>query len=64
MASDFTAGLSGTTSVVPNGDTLVGLGWTVPLQFQADPTMPADAGVYVPIPATMTINIDDITFMQ
>lgn len=62
--SDFTPGTSGTTSVVPNGDTIVGMSWTVPLAFQEDPTMPADAGVYVPVPATVTIDIDDITFTQ
>jgi hypothetical protein len=64
MWSDFTPGLSGTTSVVPNGDNIVGMAWNVPLAFQADPTMPADAGVYVPVPETLLINIDDITFIQ
>ena len=62
--SDLTPGLSGTTSVVPNGDNIVGMTWNVPLKFQADPTMPADAGVYVPVPSTLLINIDDITFLQ
>ena len=62
--SDLTPGLSGTTTVVPNGDNIVGMAWNVPLKFQADPTMPADAGVYVPVPETLLINIDDITFIQ
>jgi hypothetical protein len=62
---DFTAGMSGTASVTPNGDNIAGMGWTVPLQFHLDPTVSADAaGPYIPIPATMTINIDDITFIQ
>lgn len=62
--ADFTAGVSGTASVVPNGDNITGFGWTVPLAFQADPTMPADAGVYVPVPEDLRIDIDDITFTQ
>jgi hypothetical protein len=63
--SDFTPGMSGTgTAVTPDGNNISGFGWTLPLQFQADPTKAADAGVYVPVPATMTLNIDDITFMQ
>jgi hypothetical protein len=63
MWSDFTPGLSGTTSVVPNGDNIVGMAWSVPLNFQPDPTQPADAG-YVPVPETLVFNIDDITFVQ
>ena len=62
--SDFTPGVSGTTQVVPNGNNITGFGWSVPLAFQADPTMPADAGVYVPVPESLRIDIDDITFMQ
>ncbi|HVZ85895.1 MAG TPA: hypothetical protein VHG72_02945 [Polyangia bacterium] len=62
--ADFTPGLSGTTSVVPDGSNITGLAWTVPLAFQADPTMPADAGVYVPVPGDLRIDIDDITFTQ
>ena len=61
--SDFTAGMSGTTSVVPNGENIAGMAWNVPLQFQLDPAHP-DGGNYIPVPATMLINIDDITFMQ
>jgi hypothetical protein len=64
MWADFTPGLSGTTSVLPNGDNIVGMAWSVPLAFEADPSQPADAGVYIPVPETLTINIDDITFVQ
>ena len=64
MWADFTPGLSGTTSVVPNGDNIVGMAWSVPLQFEADPTMPADAGVYIPVPLALRLDIDDITFIQ
>ena len=63
MWSDLAPGLSGTTSVVPNGDNIVGMAWSVPLNFQPDPTQPADAG-YVPVPETLVFNIDDITFVQ
>jgi hypothetical protein len=63
MWSDFTPGLSGTTSVVPNGNNIVGMAWSVPLNFQPNPTAPADAG-YVPVPETLVFNIDDITFIQ
>jgi hypothetical protein len=63
MWSDFTPGLSGATSVVPNGDNIVGMAWSVPLNFQPNPTAPADAG-YVPVPETLVFNIDDITFIQ
>jgi hypothetical protein len=63
--SDFTAGMSGTTSVVPNGDNIAGMAWTVPLQFHLDPSVSADAaGPYIPIPGAVTINIDDISFIQ
>jgi hypothetical protein len=62
--SDFTPGLSGTTTVVPNGDNIVGMAWSVPLAYEADPSKPADAGVYVPVPETLVLNIDDITFIQ
>jgi hypothetical protein len=62
--SDFTPGMSGTTSVTPNGNNITGLGWTLPLAFVADPSKPADAGVYIPVALALTINIDDITFMQ
>ncbi len=62
--SDFTPGTSGTASVTPNGNNITGLGWSVPLAFIADPSKAADAGVYIPVPATVTFNIDDITFMQ
>ncbi len=62
--SDFTAGVSGTASVVPDGNNITGFGWTVPLAFEADPSKPADAGVYIPVPESLTINIDDVTFIQ
>jgi hypothetical protein len=64
MWGDFTPGLSGATTVVPNGDNIVGMAWSVPLAFEADPNMPADAGVYIPVPEALTFNIDDITFIQ
>ena len=63
--ADFTPGMSGTTSVVPNGDNISGLVWNVPLQYHLDPTVPADAaGPYVPIPGDLLINIDDVSFIQ
>jgi hypothetical protein len=63
--ADFTPGLSGTTSVVPNGDNISGLVWNVPLQYHLDPTVPADAaGPYIPIPGDLLINIDDVSFIQ
>jgi hypothetical protein len=63
--SDFTTGMSGTTSVVPNGDNIAGMAWTVPLQFHLDPSVSADAaGPYIPIPGAVSINIDDISFIQ
>ena len=63
--ADFTPGISGTTSVVPNGDNISGLVWNVPLQYHLDPTVPADAaGPYIPIPGDLLINIDDVSFIQ
>ena len=63
--SDFTPGNSGGTSVVPNGDNIVGMGWTVGLQFHLDPSVPADAaGPYIGIPAPVRIDIDDVTFIM
>jgi hypothetical protein len=60
--ADFTPGMSGTTSVVPDGSNITGLGWTVPLAYQLSPTMPADAGVYVAVPGDLLLDIDDIDF--
>ena len=50
--------------MTPNGNNITGLGWSVPLAVIADPSKAADAGVYIPVPAMVTLNIDDITFMQ
>lgn len=62
--SDFAAGTSGTTSVIPNGDNITGIGWSVPLQFQLDPAVPADAaGPYIAVPGDLVITIDDISFI-
>jgi hypothetical protein len=60
--SDFTPGMSGATSVVPNGDNITGLGWTLPLAYQLSPTTPADAGVYVAVPGDLLLDIDNIDF--
>ena len=38
-------------------------GWSVPLQFMLDPTSMDAAGPYIPVPATITLNIDDIAFI-
>jgi hypothetical protein len=62
--SDFTPGMSGTSTVTPNGNNITGLGWSVPLAFIADPSKAADAGVYIPVPESLSFDIDDITFMQ
>jgi hypothetical protein len=63
--SDFTAGTSGTTSVVPDGNNITGLVWNVPLAFHLDPTVPADAaGPYIAIAGNLLINVDDISFIQ
>jgi len=63
--ADFTPGMSGTTSVVPDGNNIAGLVWNVPLQYHLDPSVPADAaGPYIAIPGNLLINIDDITFIQ
>jgi hypothetical protein len=65
MWADFAPGMSGTTAVVPNGDNITGLAWSVPLQFVLSSTAMGDAaGPYVPMAAGMTINIDDISFIQ
>lgn len=62
--SDFTAGISGTASVVPDGNNITGLVWNVPLAFHLDPTVPADAaGPYVAIAGNLLINVDDISFI-
>ena len=62
--AELTGGLSGTTAVIPNGNNVTGLGWNVGLQFQLDPTVPADAaGPYVAVPGDLAINIDEISFI-
>jgi hypothetical protein len=65
MWADFTPGMSGATSVVPNGDNVSGLAWSVPLMFVLAPgaTDPS-VGPYVPMPSDLTINIDDVSFIQ
>jgi len=62
--ADFTPGMAGTTVVVPDGSDITGFGWGVPLQFQLDPTVPADAaGPYIAVPGDLVINIDDVAFI-
>jgi len=62
--ADFTAGMNGTTTVIPNGNDVTGIGWTVPLKFQLDPTVPADAaGPYIAVMGDLVINIDDVSFI-
>jgi hypothetical protein len=63
--ADFTPGMSAGTPVTVDGNNITGLGWSVPLPFILDPTVPADAaGPYVPVPGDLRINIDDISFIQ
>jgi hypothetical protein len=62
--SDFAAGTSGTASVIANGDNIAGFGWTVPLMFQRDNSVAADAaGAYVGVPEALRFDIDDISFV-
>ncbi len=62
--TDFKAGMSGTTAVAPNGNNVTGIGWSVPLQFQLDPTVPADAaGPWIAVPGDLVINLDDVSFI-
>ncbi len=62
--SDFAPGISGTASVVPDGNDITGLVWNVPLAFHLDPTVPADAaGPYVAIAGDLLIDVDDISFI-
>jgi hypothetical protein len=62
--ADFTPGMSGTTAVVPNGNNITGFGWSVPLQFQLDPAAGGDAaGPYIPVPASLELQIDEIAFI-
>jgi hypothetical protein len=62
--SDFTPGMNGSTPVIPNGDNIVGLGWSVPLMFQLDPSAGGDAaGPYVAVAGDLLINIDDVAFI-
>jgi hypothetical protein len=62
--SDFAPGMNGATAVIPNGDNIVGLGWSVPLMFQLDPSAAGDAaGPYVAVVGDLLINIDDVAFI-
>jgi hypothetical protein len=62
--ADFTPGMNGTTAVIPNGNIVTGIGWTVPLKFQLDPTVSADAaGPYIAVMGDLVINIDDVSFI-
>jgi hypothetical protein len=62
--ADFAPGLSGTSPVTPNGDNVVGFGWSVPLQFVLSPSAGGDAaGPYIPVPSDLVINIDDVAFI-
>jgi hypothetical protein len=64
MWADFAPGMSGATAVVPNGDNITGLGWSVPLLYALDPSAMGDAaGPYTPVAADLSINIDDIEFI-
>ena len=63
--SDFAPGMNGATAVIPNGDNIVGLGWSVPLMFMLDPSAGGDAaGPYVAVMGDLLINIDDVAFIQ
>src|SRR5262249_15002550 len=65
MWGDFAAGMSGSNTVMLNGDNITGLGWSVGLAFQLDPSAPAGAdGPYVAVAGDLTINIDDVQFIQ
>ncbi len=62
--SDFTPGISGTASVVPDGNNIAGMLWNVPLSFHLDPAVAADAaGPYIGVPADLVIDIDDVSFI-
>jgi hypothetical protein len=62
--ADFAPGMSGGTAVIPNGDNITGLGWSVPLQFTLSPSAMGDAaGPYMAVPGDLVINIDDVSFI-
>jgi hypothetical protein len=60
--ADFTPGVSGTASVVPTGNNIAGLGWSVPLRFQLDPS-DVDANRYIAMPGDVTIQLDEFAFI-
>jgi len=62
--ADFTPGISGTTTVVPNGDNVAGFGWSVNIPFIPDPAA-RDAAMppYIPKPSDLVFNLDDLAFV-
>jgi hypothetical protein len=62
--ADFTPGISGTTTVVPNGDNIAGFGWSVNIPFVPDPAA-GDASMppYIPKPSDLVFNLDDLAFI-
>jgi hypothetical protein len=60
--ADFAPGVSGTASVIPNGNNIAGLGWSVPLRFQLDPA-DVDANRYIAVPGDIKIDFDDFQFI-
>ena len=61
--ADFTPGMSGGTSVVPNGNNISTWPGTWRSRTSSIPTNP-DSGIYVAIPGDLRLDIDDITFIQ
>lgn len=62
--ADFTPGLSGATTVAPNGDNIAGFGWSVNVPFIADPAA-GDASMppYIAMPSDLIFNLDDLAFI-
>jgi hypothetical protein len=63
--TDFAPGMSGTTAVTPNGNNITGMQWNVGLEYVLAPgaTDPV-AGPYVAVPANLSVDIDDVSFIQ
>jgi hypothetical protein len=58
----FVGGLRGPAAYIPGGDNIVGLAFTAGLNYVANPI---DGGLpaYVPVPADIRLDIDDIAFV-
>jgi hypothetical protein len=61
--SMFIGGSAGGTPFNPNGDNLVGLTFSLGLNFTAVDAGPDGAAIYGPIPGNIDFQIDDIQFM-